>query len=82
MKNYKLVLPSPVKLNKNQLDDLSGYSTITTNSEWLITEVENKDLYSLSAAIDTLYVYMESEGHFNSASHFVESQWVNPNCDI
>ncbi len=74
MKTFKLTLPVPVKLNAEQIADISSRATITTDSEWLVTELENDNLYMLSAAIDTLYVYMESEDYFNSKWEFV---WVN-----
>lgn len=68
---FKLTLPKPVKLNKRQIDDISWKATITTDSEWLVTELENDDLYMLSSAIDTLYVYMENEWYFNTNWEFI-----------
>ena len=70
---FKLTLPTPIKLNKEQIADISWRATVTTNSEWLVTELENDDLYILSSAVDTLYCYMESEWYFNSKWEFV---WV------
>lgn len=74
MKTFKLTLPVPVKLNADQIADISSRATVTTDSEWLVAELENDDLYILSSAVDTLYCYMESEWYFNSKWEFV---WVN-----
>ncbi len=63
-KMFKLTLPSPVKLTKEQIADISWLCTVTTDSEWLVTELQNTNLYTLSGAIDTLYVHMEKEWYF------------------
>jgi len=70
---FKLVLPVPIKLNKNQLADITTRAIIVTDSQWFVTELENDDLYQLSSAVDTLYCYMESEGYFNNKWEFL---WV------
>lgn len=68
---YKLTLPEPVELSRVQIADISERATVTINEEWLVTELENNDLYTLSSAIDTLYCYMESNGYFDEDSHYI-----------
>ena len=70
---FKLTLPVPIKLTREQIWDLSQYAIITTDSEWLVTELENDDLYKLSVAIDTLYCYMENDWCFNESWEFINN---------
>ena len=82
MKYHKLILKEPVKLNRNQLNDITEKGIVWTDSKWLVVEIQAEWFDSMAILLDTLYCYEDSNKHFNHKWNFVESQWVNPNCDI
>ena len=50
----KIALQEPVKLTLEQIWDISNYVIVTTDSKWLVTELESDNLFKLSTALDIL----------------------------